>query len=217
MAYTTGAEPPVAELLAPLPGTIVHMAIDMQRVFAEATAWHMPGFGRIVPNVAAIAEALPERSFFTRFVVPHTAEHAQGQWQTYYRRWTEFTGAVMPPELVDVVDALAPYATPERLIDKLTYSVFEAPDCADRLDALDTTTIIFTGVETDVCVLASLMTAVDRGYRVIAVADALGSSSAEGHHATLTHVLTRLPDQVEIVDTATVLLAIRGRKEGLLF
>jgi nicotinamidase-related amidase len=203
--------------MAPLPRTTVHLAIDMQRVFAETTAWHMPGFHEIVPNVAAIAGALPERSFFTRFVVPHTAEHAHGQWQTYYRRWAEFTGALMPPDLVEIVHSLAAYATPARLIDKFTYSVFEAPDCVLRLAALDTTTIIFTGVETDVCVLASMMTAVDRGYRVIAVSDALGSSSAEGHHATLTHVLSRLPDQVEIVDTATVLAAIEEGREGLLF
>jgi len=202
---------PVPDLAAPLPATTVHMAIDMQRVFAEKTSWHMPGFDAIVPNVAAIARAMPGRTFFTRFVVPHTAEHAHGHWQNYYRRWSEFTGAAMDPSLVEIVDALSPFATPPTLIDKLTYSVFEAPDCEARLAALGTTTIIFTGVETDVCVLASLMTAVDRGYRVIAVADALGSSSVEGHHATLNHVLPRLPDQVEIVDTGTLL------KEGLLF
>jgi len=191
-----------------LPPTAVHMAIDMQRVFAEPTAWHMPGFDAIVPNVAAIAQAMQGRNFFTRFVVPHTAEHARGHWKIYYRRWSEFTGAVMAPEMVDIVAALSAYATPETLIDKLTYSVFEAPDCAARLAALGADTIVFTGVETDVCVLASLMTAVDRGYRVIAVADALGSSSVEGHQATLTQVLTRLPDQVEIVDTAQLLQVV---------
>jgi len=186
------------------------MVIDMQRVFAEPTAWQMPNFDSIVPNIAAISAKMPGRNIFTRFVVPHTAEQAQGHWQNYYRRWKDFTGAVMPAELVDIVDALAPYATPDTLIDKLTYSVFEAQDCMARLAALEATTLIFTGVETDVCVLASLMTAVDRGYRVIAVLDAMGSSSAEGHHATLTHVLTRLPDQVEIVDTAILLAALAG-------
>ncbi len=184
------------------------MAIDMQRVFAEPTAWQMPDFHSIVPNIAAIAQACRGRNMFSRFVVPHTAEHAHGHWQTYYRRWADFTGAVMPPHLIEIVDALTPYATPDTLIDKFTYSVFEAPDCMQRLAALGTTTIIFTGVETDVCVLASLMTAVDRGYRVIAVADALGSSSQAGHDATLKHVLTRLPDQVEIVSTSEVLAAL---------
>jgi len=189
-------------------GSTVHLAIDMQRVFSEATEWHLAGFDAIVPQVAAIAAAMPTRTLFSRFVVPHTAEHAKGHWQNYYRRWKGFTGAVMDPDLVNVVDALACHATPDKLIDKPTYSIFEVDACEQRLTALSADTIVFTGVETDVCVLASLMAAVDRGYRVVAVADALGSSSSTGHEAALRHVLARLPDQVEIVSTADVLAAL---------
>ncbi len=188
--------------------TSVHLAIDMQRVFADKTEWHMADFYAIVPQIAAISAAMPGRTLFTRFVVPHRAEHAKGHWQQYYRRWKGFTGAEMDPGLVNIVDALAEHARPETLVDKPTYSAFEVEACERRLAALDADTLIFTGVETDVCVLASLMAAVDRGYRVVAVADALGSSSAAGHAATLQHVLTRLPDQVEIVDTAAVLAAL---------
>jgi nicotinamidase-related amidase len=136
------------------------------------------------------------------------AEDAIGHWRNYYRRWSAFTGAVMEPRLVEIVEALAAHATPETLLDKPTYSAFEVPQCGERLTALGASTIVFTGVETDVCVLASLLAAVDRGYRVIAVHDALGSSSVAGHRATLDHVLTRLPDQVEIVSTETVLAAL---------
>jgi len=191
-----------------LPADTVHLAIDMQRVFAEKTDWHLPGFDRIVPNIAALSEALPDRTSFTRFVVPHTADEARGHWQVYYRRWHGFTGAVMDPGLVEIVDSLAGYAKPELLIDKLTYSVFESPRCEEILSGLEATTIIFSGVETDVCVLASLMSAIDRGYRVIAAADALASSSINGHEATLNHILTRMPDQVEIVSTAEILQAL---------
>ena len=190
------------------PSKTVHLAIDMQRVFADATAWQMADFHAIVPHVAAIAAALPGRTLFSRFVVPHLAEHAPGHWQNYYRRWAAFTGAVMDPALIEVVDALAHHATPDTLIDKPTYSIFEARDCPQRLAALRADTLVFTGVETDVCVLASLMAAVDRGFRVVAVADALASSSRAGHEATLQHVLTRLPDQVEITFTADVLAAL---------
>jgi nicotinamidase-related amidase len=190
------------------PETTVHLAIDLQRVFAEPTAWQMRDFDAIVPQVAALAAAMPGRTLFTRFVVPQVAEHASGRWQHYYRRWPGFTGARMDPALVEVVDALAGHATPDTLIDKPTYSAFEVDDCARRLSALDAATIVFSGVETDVCVLASLLAAIDRGYRCIAVADALGSSSAAGHEATLRHVLTRMPDQVEIVHTADVLAAL---------
>ena len=190
--------------------TTVHLAIDMQRVFAEQTEWHLPGLDDLVPPIAAIAAALPKRSLFTRFTVPHVAEHAKGHWQNYYRRWHTLTGAEMDPALVEVVDDLAPYATPDFLVDKPTYSVFEVQGFDQRLAALHADTLLFTGVETDVCVLASIFTAIDRGYRVVAVADAMGSSSAAGHEATLRHVLTRMPDQVEIVDTEAALAALNA-------
>jgi nicotinamidase-related amidase len=192
-----------------LPATTVHMAIDMQRVFAEETDWCLKGFHAIVPNIGAIAAALPGRTLFTRFVMPQTAEQAHGQWRNYYRRWKQFTiEEWAAPGLCDIVGELAPYTTPDNLIDKPTYSAFEVPACASRLTALGADTIVFTGIETDVCVLASLMAAVDRGYRVIAVADALGSSSIAGHRATLDHVLPRMPDQVEIMRTDEVLAAV---------
>jgi nicotinamidase-related amidase len=193
----------------------VHMVIDMQRIFAEDTDWRMADIGLLIPNIVAITRALPERSLFTRFVTPHRAEHATGRWQHYYRRWQQFTGAVMSAELVELMAELVPLAKPENVLDKPTYSAFEVPACSARLTQLGADTLIFSGVETDVCVLATLLAAVDRGYRVIAVADALGSSSAAGHRATLEHVLPRMPDQIEIVDTASVLAALeRNRIAG---
>jgi nicotinamidase-related amidase len=190
------------------PDTTVHVAIDMQKMFAEDTEWHCASLGGLVANIAAIASALPGRTFFARFRVPRRAEDAKGNWRNYYERWHRFTGAVMDPRLIDIVDSLASYATPDTFIDKVTYSVLEADGCERRFAALNADTVIFTGIETDVCVLASVMTAIDRGYRVIAVADGLGSSSAAGHEATLRDVLTRLPDQVEVADTAAVLAAL---------
>ena len=46
--------------------------------------------------------------------------------------------------------------------------------------------MIVTGSETDVCVLATVLGAVDLGYRVIVVRDAVCSSSDEGHDALMT-------------------------------
>jgi nicotinamidase-related amidase len=45
--------------------------------------------------------------------------------------------------------------------------------------------LIVTGSETDVCVLSTVMSAVDLGYRVILVRDAVCSSSDAGHEALL--------------------------------
>jgi nicotinamidase-related amidase len=55
-----------------------------------------------------------------------------------------------------------------------------------------------------VCVLATL-NAVDLGYRVIVVRDAVCSSSGEGHDMVLRLYHTRFSEQVETADAATIL------------
>jgi len=56
-----------------------------------------------------------------------------------------------------------------------------------------------TGSETDVCVLATVLGAVDHGYRVIVVTDAVCSSSDEGHDAMLKLYRERYSLQIEAV------------------
>ncbi|MCS3447351.1 nicotinamidase-related amidase [Bradyrhizobium elkanii] len=45
----------------------VHICVDMQRMFAEATV-KMPWLPRVLPNILAVTAAHPERSLFTRFI-----------------------------------------------------------------------------------------------------------------------------------------------------
>jgi nicotinamidase-related amidase len=62
-----------------------------------------------------------------------------------------------------------------------------------------------SGGETDVCVLATVLGAVDRGYRVVVATDALCSSSDETHDAMMTLYHNRYGQQVETVTTNTIL------------
>ena len=66
--------------------------------------------------------------------------------------------------------------------------------------------MILTGVETDVCVLATALSAVDRGFRVIVVSDAVASSDMDSHRACLELVYPRYDQQIELV-TCEELLA----------
>jgi nicotinamidase-related amidase len=193
--------------LDPLGPGAVHVAVDMQRLFAEPTRWQVPDLPAIVPQIATLARARPGRTLFTRFTLPERAADAPGRWRGYYEHWSEFTSAAMPADMIGLIAELTPYADARTTIDKATYSAFETSAFGGRLEALAADTLIFTGVETDVCVLGTLLTAVDRGYRVIAVKDALASSSRDAHEATLRHVLPRLDRQVEIADCAAVLTA----------
>lgn len=56
-----------------------------------------------------------------------------------------------------------------------------------------------TGSETDVCVLATVLDAVDRGFRVVLVEDALCSSSDAGHDALMTLYRNRFSEQIELI------------------
>ena len=65
-------------------------------------------------------------------------------------------------------------------------------------------TLIITGSETDVCVLATVLDAVDLGFRVIVVEDALCSSFDEGHDALMTLYRNRFSEQIELMTHAHV-------------
>ena len=74
-----------------------------------------------------------------------------------------------------------------------------------------TTEIVITGGETDVCVLATMLGAIDWGFRAILVTDALCSSADETHDAMMNVYMNRFGEQVECVTTKTLLESWSGR------
>jgi nicotinamidase-related amidase len=185
----------------------VHICVDMQRIFAEETEWASPAVHWIAPAVAQICERSPERTIFTRFLTAERVENAKGQWQAYYRRWNSMLANRLDRDLFGLVPMLRRFTPPARVIDKYVHSGFENPALQTRLDELGAKTVIFTGVETEVCVLATALTAIDRGYRTILVADAIASSVQSSHDACLDCIFTRYDEQVELIDGAGLLAA----------
>lgn len=191
---------------APTGRAVAHLCIDMQRLFAEPTDWHTPAMHAIVPNIVRLSRAHAGRSVFARFTVPADAAQASGSWQRYYEHWGRVLAAVQDDRgLIGLMPPLAEIAQAEVTIDKPTYSLFQVPSLVGRLRAWGCDTVLLTGVETDVCVLATLFDAVDLGYHVVVAADAVASSSAEGHEAVMRAVLPRMPQQVDVADTQTIL------------
>lgn len=184
-----------------------HVCIDMQRLFAEPTEWHTPGLHDILGNVARLCDHAPKRTILTRFLAPRSAGEARGHWQAYYGRWQSVLADRNDPDLYDLVPALRPFVPPARLWDKTTYSAFGASGFEAVLAALGARTLVLSGVETDVCVLASALDAVDHGYRVVLVDDAVASSDPASHAATLAHVIPRYDQQIECLSTQALLEA----------
>lgn len=191
--------------IRPIGADAVHVCIDIQRLFAEKTDWHTASIPAILPMILRLAEHAPARTIFTRFTTPETPAQALGHWRAYYERWTSVTTAVAGADIIDVIDELKRFVPPARIADKPTYSAFESPSFCAMLDEMGCRTVICSGVETDVCVLGTVMSAMDRGYRVIVPSDAVHGSDSASHEAVLNHVYRRFEDQIEIGTTADVI------------
>jgi len=189
----------------PIGAGAVHVAIDMQVVFAEHKEWGAAGTSGILPRIARIAGHRPERAVFTRFLPPASLQDLPGQWRAFYRRWPQVLAESGNTALFDLLPILKGFAPPAKVIDKRIYSAFESPAFEPALRELTADTLIFTGVETDVCVLATVIGAIDRGYRAILISDALASGSEAGHEAALASVYPRFDQQLELIDTETLL------------
>ena len=93
--------------------------------------------------------------------------------------WPEVARDKIEPELLALMPALVGFAPPATVIDRAFYSAFAASPLHSHLHSRRVDTLLVTGAETDVCVLATVLAAVDLGYRVVVVKDALCSSSDE--------------------------------------
>jgi nicotinamidase-related amidase len=197
----------MSDHLLPIPLTerSVHLCVDMQRLFSADGPWPTPWMDKVLPVVVALASRHPERTIFTRFIPPERPEQMPGMWRRYYARWRVATREVLPLELLQLMPPLAALCPPATIIDKTRYSAFAEPDLITHLQRREADTLIVSGSETDVCVLATVLHAVDIGYRVIVVRDAICSSSDEGHEMLMRLYHTRYTEQIETADAETIL------------
>jgi nicotinamidase-related amidase len=200
----------LSKLQRPLARSAVHLCIDMQNVYAPGAPWATPWLPRVTPVVLAVAQRFPERTVFTRFITPKTPEDLPGTWQRYYTKWRGMVRDRVEPELLELLPELKRLAPPAVVIDKTRYSAFAEAALASHLQQRRVDTLVITGSETDVCVLATVLGAVDRGYRVVVVADAICSSSDEGHDALLKVYHRRYSEQIETADAEAVLSMWEG-------
>lgn len=180
----------------------VHLCIDMQRIFARGGIWETPWMERVLPVIVDIAAQYTARTVFTRFITPLHAEDRPGRWQRYFNRWHGATRAELASSELELVSELERFVPPARIVDKPGYSAFSQSSLLEFLSERDVSTLVVTGSETDVCVLATILNAVELGFRVVVVEDALCSSSDDGHDALLTLYRNRFSEQIEITKAA---------------
>jgi nicotinamidase-related amidase len=189
----------------PLTHRTIHLCVDMQRLFSPGGPWPTPWMARVLPVVTELAGRYPERTIFTRFIPPERPADMPGMWQRYYTRWKVATRAEVDLNLLELAPPLAKLCPPATVIDKTRYSAFAEPHLLQHLQAREADGLIISGSETDVCVLATALGAVDLGYRVIVVKDGVCSSSDEGHDALMMMYHRRYTEQIEVADAATIM------------
>lgn len=183
----------------------MHLCVDMQRMFVEATPWQAPWAERVLPTLLALSQHAPQRVIFTRFIPQPRADDAPGTWRRYYERWSEMTLETLPPALIELVDPLAALCPPALVFDKQVFSPWHDGSLAPGLIGRGVTTLIVSGLETEVCVLATVLGAIDHGFRVVIAIDAVCSSADETHDAMRRIYESRFGMQVEVAETAEIL------------
>ncbi|MDI3306061.1 MAG: cysteine hydrolase [Acetobacteraceae bacterium] len=189
----------------PLGEGCIHLCVDMQRLFAGDTPWHTPWMERVLPVVRRIAEARAGQTIFTRFIPAAQPGEGHGTWRRYYERWRDMTLEALEPGMTDLLPPLAGLVPPAEVIDKRAYSPWLGGELERSLRSRRADSLVVTGAETDVCVLATVLGALDRGYRVVLATDAVCSSSDRTHDALMTLYHERYGQQVETATADEIL------------
>jgi isochorismatase family protein len=172
-----------------------HLRFGPQTLFAERTEWHVPWLERVLPMVTRLSEARRRCTVLTRFVPPERPEDAVGAWRLL-SHWQDMSGERLDPCLIQLVPPLAALAPPAMLSTKRIIRHATNRLSYGRWGGFKAGALVITGSETDVCVLAAVMDAVDAGYRVILAEDALCSVSVRrASQGCLNHVPVQGPGE----------------------
>ncbi|HEV7433643.1 MAG TPA: isochorismatase family cysteine hydrolase [Pseudorhizobium sp.] len=182
-----------------------HLCVDMQRMFAEDTPWNVPWMERVREPVATLAAARAAETIFTRFIPPKQADDTRGTWSEYYRKWPMMTREILGDGMVDILPELRALVPPAIVFDKPIYSPWLDGRLHNFLQNHEVTTLVISGGETDVCVMAAVLGAVDLGYSIILLRDAICSTSDQTHDASLQVFGSRFSTQIKIDTVRNVL------------
>ncbi|NOQ44309.1 MAG: isochorismatase family protein [Nitrosopumilus sp.] len=183
---------------------IMLVVVDMQKLFLteKKSPWMNKKLLSIIPNIEKLIKTIGmQNTIFTRFAPPKNWQDEQDSWQTYYRINQKITSSILGTEALDIIDNFIPYISKSSVASrKKSASIFMAGNFHSKIKKQSTQILIFTGVETDYCVLASVLDAIHLGYYVIIVMDACSSSKKNGQ-INARRIFERFPEQLWITST----------------
>lgn len=174
------------------------LVIDMQNVYLPGEEWGCPSAPDAVRNICRLLDAdVAEHVVFTRFVPPNPAE---GTWKDYNIANADINASEY---LNDMMDGLKQYPAknPVRypVYDKSTYTSCRVPEVIEIMKTAER--IVLTGVVADCCVLATMMEAIDNGWKVVYLTDCVAGSTIENEEAVARIAETLSPVQTLVMSS----------------
>jgi len=184
-------------LLALRPASTALLVVDMQRGFVDpGQAMEVPPARESVPRIRTLVDLFRAKGrpvVFTEFVYSDAAPLLIGTLHPEHRRAVPGAprGFGHPSSScheddpsVATVPALAPRPD-ELVVRKRWYDAFAGTPLDGALRARGVDTLVVTGTMTDICVLATVVGAFNREYRITVVEDAVTTLWPEIQRATL--------------------------------
>jgi nicotinamidase-related amidase len=200
------------------PGRTALLVVDMQRGFVEpGQAMEVPPARATIPAIRALLDAFraaPLPVVFTAFVYSPSVPLLVGELHPEHRPAARDAprGFGRPSSCclegdpsADVIEALAPREG-EAIIRKRWYDAFAGSELDGVLRARHVTSLVVTGTMTDICVLATVVGAFNREYRITVVDDAVSTLWPEIQRATLDIIgraFGRVVSSKSVLDTLT--------------
>jgi len=188
----------------PVSPRAVHLCLDMQNMIGPAGPWAARWAERVLPSVVSLVEHAPERTLFTRFIPPLNVPETDGAWRDFYEKWAGLTRSQVEPSLLQLMAPLAMFVPPAIVFDKARFSAFSSPALGAHIGTLQADTIILSGAETEMCVLATALAGLDLGYRVVIARDAICSASDPCHDGVQRVFDERFTAQIRTLDVAEI-------------
>lgn len=184
------------------PAQTALVAIDLQNMIVSLPV-HPHAARMVVEHTARIASALRAKGGFIVWVrVPVAADAKDRLHPICDQPWTP------PRELPPDVNEYAPgllIQPSDHLISKRQWGAFYGTDLDLQLRLCGLTTIILTGIATNIGVESTARAAFELGYEQIFVEDAMSALSAAAHEQTVTQIFPRIG---RVRRTAEVLAAL---------
>jgi len=188
---------PFERALTPEPGRTALVVVDMQRGFLDpGEAMEVPPAREIVPVIHALLDLFRAKGLpvvFSEFVYSESAPVLIGTLHPEHkpappgapRGFGHPSSACLEGTAsADTVSDLAPRPD-ELVVRKRGYDAFAGTPLDGALRARNVTSLVVTGTMTDICVLATVIGALHREYRVTVVEDGVATLWPEIQRATL--------------------------------